>query len=126
MRARALYAIEIPVSPVDSEKAIRNVGEGSSRAAGSPLLPSGKSSCRSGVFLVGCGGACWMRIGLSRHFAFCPELRNIYSKYLWGFPLRRFDFVGIAEFSEMESRRFSRDVLGSDSSPVVMDDARRS
>ena len=57
-------------------------------------------------------------------FAFCPELRNIYSKYLWGFPLRLFDFVGIVEFSEMESRRFSRDILGSDSSQVVMDDVR--
>lgn len=46
-------------------------------------------------------------------FAFCPEIRNIYSKFLWGFPLRYFDFVGIVEFHDSELLRFSRDILGS-------------
>ncbi|MFK8041798.1 hypothetical protein, partial [Congregibacter sp.] len=30
-------------------------------------------------------------------FARCKELRNIYSVFLWGFPLERFDFIGITE-----------------------------
>lgn len=30
-------------------------------------------------------------------FVFCEEWRNFYSQYLWGFPLERFDFIGMTE-----------------------------
>lgn len=30
-------------------------------------------------------------------FCFCPEIRNIYSRFLWGVPLSWFEFVGITE-----------------------------
>ena len=39
-------------------------------------------------------------------FALGPELRNIYSEFLWGFPLSRFDFVGLTEFYDEDLLRF--------------------
>lgn len=30
-------------------------------------------------------------------FCFGPEMRNFYSQFLWGFPLKRFNFIGIFE-----------------------------
>jgi hypothetical protein len=33
-------------------------------------------------------------------FCLGAEFRNLYSQYLWGFPLEMFDFVGIVEFYE--------------------------
>ena len=30
-------------------------------------------------------------------FVFCAELQNFYVQYLWGFPIERFDFIGITE-----------------------------
>jgi hypothetical protein len=45
-------------------------------------------------------------------FCLCPELRNIYSKFLWGFPALRFDFIGIAACYETELQRFSARILG--------------
>lgn len=45
-------------------------------------------------------------------FAKCPEIRNIYSQYFWGFPLALFDFIGISEFSTTEIQRFSTEILG--------------
>ncbi|MCB1701794.1 MAG: hypothetical protein H6985_11000 [Pseudomonadales bacterium] len=45
-------------------------------------------------------------------FCLCPELRNIYSKFLWCFPLSRFDFIGISEHRDSELQRFSSGILG--------------
>lgn len=45
-------------------------------------------------------------------FCFRPELRNIYNKFLWGFPLARFDFIGITGYGEGELGRFSSRILG--------------
>jgi hypothetical protein len=45
-------------------------------------------------------------------FCLGPEFRNIYSQYLWGFPLRKFDFVGIAEFYQDDFDFFSKKYLG--------------
>ena len=45
-------------------------------------------------------------------FALSPELRNLYSQFLWGFPLERFDFIGITEFYEEELQYFSQTYLG--------------
>ena len=45
-------------------------------------------------------------------FCLAPELRNIYSQFQWGFPLQRFDFVGLTEFYEKEMRYFSTAYLG--------------
>lgn len=40
-------------------------------------------------------------------FCLCPEMRNLYCQYLWGFPLRAFDFIGITEYFEEELEYFS-------------------
>ena len=51
--------------------------------------------------------------------AFClsPELRNVYCQYLWGFPIHRFDFIGITEFYEEDLRYFSTVYLGREFEP---------
>ena len=54
-------------------------------------------------------------------FSLCSEIKNYYSKYLWGFPLKLFDFVGIAEFPESEMQRFSRVILNGAQSSVELD-----
>jgi len=45
-------------------------------------------------------------------FCLSPDLRNVYSQFLWGFPLERFDFVGITENYESDLRAFSLAYLG--------------
>ncbi|MEP1471518.1 MAG: hypothetical protein ABJK25_11130 [Halieaceae bacterium] len=45
-------------------------------------------------------------------FCLSPQLRNVYSRFLWQFPLDRFDFVGITEFFEEDLRYFSTRFLG--------------
>ncbi len=45
-------------------------------------------------------------------FCLGPEMRNVYSKFFWGFPLRRFNFVGITEFYDSEIEYFSEHVIG--------------
>ena len=45
-------------------------------------------------------------------FCLAPELRDIYSEFLWGFPLDRLDFIGITEFFSEDLRYFSREILG--------------
>ncbi|XLQ20257.1 MAG: hypothetical protein ACKUBY_00565 [Candidatus Moraniibacteriota bacterium] len=42
------------------------------------------------------------------NFCFSNELRNVYSKYLWKFPLEDFDFIGITEFYEEDVKYFSK------------------
>jgi len=47
-----------------------------------------------------------------QRFCLAPELRNVYSEFLWGFPLERLDFIGITEFFADDLRYFSQRVLG--------------
>ena len=44
-------------------------------------------------------------------FCLGPELRNVYSQFFWGFPLERFDFIGITEFYDEDLSFFSRKYL---------------
>jgi hypothetical protein len=46
-----------------------------------------------------------------QQFCLAPELRDVYSEFLWGFPLDRLDFVGITEFFPEDLRYFSREIL---------------
>lgn len=41
-------------------------------------------------------------------FCLNERFRNIYSKYLWGFPLEYFDFIGITEHYEKDFRYFTK------------------
>ncbi len=45
-------------------------------------------------------------------FCLGPEMRNVYSKFFWGFPLGRFDFVGITEFYDSEIEYFAEHLVG--------------
>jgi hypothetical protein len=45
-------------------------------------------------------------------FCLGPELRNLYGQFLWGFPLERFDFIGITEFYGVDLAFFSQKYLG--------------
>jgi hypothetical protein len=45
-------------------------------------------------------------------FCQAPELRNVYTEFLWGFPLQRFDFIGITEHYEEDLPYFSTRFLG--------------
>jgi len=47
-------------------------------------------------------------------FCLSEELRDIYSRFLWGFPLRRFNFIGITEFFDEDMRSFSEEMFRSD------------
>ncbi len=40
-------------------------------------------------------------------FCLAPELRNVYTEFLWGFPLHMLDFVGITEFYNEDLREFA-------------------
>lgn len=45
-------------------------------------------------------------------FAFSEEMKNMYSKFLWKFPARRFDFIGITEHFEADFTYFAHHFLG--------------
>ncbi len=45
-------------------------------------------------------------------FAFSEEVRNIYSLFLWNFPVERFDFIGITEFYDEDLTFFAENYLG--------------
>jgi len=45
-------------------------------------------------------------------FCLGPELRNMYSQFLFGFPLEYFSFVGITEFYNSDFRFFAQEFLG--------------
>ena len=47
-----------------------------------------------------------------RRFCLAEELRDIYSRILWGFPLKRFDFVGITEFFQEDVAFFTKQMFG--------------
>ncbi|MDP5055205.1 MAG: sulfotransferase family protein, partial [Congregibacter sp.] len=55
-------------------------------------------------------------------FALCREIRNLYGKFLWGFPMSRFDFIGITEDYAAELEHFGRLML---KSPVSMEEYNR-
>ena len=50
-------------------------------------------------------------------FCLSPELRNIYTEFLWRFPFKRLDFIGITEFFEADFRWFCEKILGVELEP---------
>jgi hypothetical protein len=50
-------------------------------------------------------------------FCLAPQLRNVYSEFLWGFPHERLNFVGITEYFEEDLRYFSTHFLGLNATP---------
>ena len=55
-----------------------------------------------------------------QRFCLAPELRNVYTEFLWGFPPERLDFIGITEFYREELRYFSQAILGNKMSPQTL------
>ena len=55
-----------------------------------------------------------------RRFCLAPELRNVYTEFLWGFPPERLDFVGVTEFFAEDLRYFSREILGNNLQPQTL------
>ena len=47
-------------------------------------------------------------------FCLGSELQNLYGKFLWSFPLERFDFIGLTEFYADDLQAFGRSVMGSE------------
>lgn len=47
-----------------------------------------------------------------KEFAFSKELQNLYSQFLWNFPLEQFDFIGITEHYEEDFKYFAEHYLG--------------
>lgn len=45
-------------------------------------------------------------------FCLSPDLQNLYSQFLWGFRLERFDFIGLTEHFEDDFAIFTRHFLG--------------
>ncbi len=45
-------------------------------------------------------------------FCLGPELRNLYRRFLWWFPLKRFDFIGIAEDYDSDFAFFAEKFFG--------------
>jgi hypothetical protein len=56
-------------------------------------------------------------------FCLSSELQNLYEQFLWGFPLRYFDFIGITEHYQSDLHYFSSKYL--DGSSQVYDENRR-
>lgn len=46
-----------------------------------------------------------------KEFAFSEEIQNIYSKFLWNFPVDQFDFIGVTEFFEEDLTYFGNKFL---------------
>jgi hypothetical protein len=47
-------------------------------------------------------------------FCFSSEMQNIYTKFLWGFPVGLFDFIGITENYESDLNYFAEKILESE------------
>jgi len=47
-------------------------------------------------------------------FCLCPDLKNFYCQFLWGFPLRCFDFIGFVEHFDEDFEIFTRRFLGAE------------
>jgi hypothetical protein len=45
-------------------------------------------------------------------FCLGPELKNFYGQFLWGFPIRQFDFIGLMEHYDQEFTFFSEKFFG--------------
>ncbi len=60
--------------------------------------------------------ALWVRVVREQwtfeRFCFGAEMRNAYSQLFWGFPLSRFDFIGITEHFAEDFEFFARRFLG--------------
>jgi len=41
-------------------------------------------------------------------FAFSKEMQNVYDKFLWNFPMKKFDFIGITEYYQEDLTYFSK------------------
>ena len=48
-------------------------------------------------------------------FCLAPELQNLYEQFLWGFPVRYFDFIGITEHYQSDLKYFSLKYLDENS-----------
>lgn len=57
-------------------------------------------------------------------FCLSEQMRNVYSQFLWGFPLERFDFIGITENYEADLRAFSLAYLGSELQARVVNERK--
>ena len=55
-----------------------------------------------------------------QRFCLAPELQNVYTEFLWGFPLERLDFIGITEFYREELRYFSQTMPGNKMAPQTL------
>ena len=47
-------------------------------------------------------------------FCFSEEMRNLYSQFLWNFPIENFSFIGIVENFEADCRYFLKNYLGNE------------
>src|SRR5262249_29450534 len=47
-----------------------------------------------------------------------PELLNVYTQFLWGFPVAAFDFIGVTEYYDEDFRFFVEAFLGGVSLPT--------
>ena len=47
-------------------------------------------------------------------FCLSDELKNFYGQFLWGFPIKRFDFIVITEYFESELELFSNKFMGTE------------
>jgi hypothetical protein len=45
-------------------------------------------------------------------FCLCDEMRDMYTQFLWGFPLENFDFIGITEHFDADLAEFAARHLG--------------
>jgi hypothetical protein len=55
-----------------------------------------------------------------QRFCLAPELRNVYTEFLWGVPVERLFFIGITEFFAEDLRYFSQHVLGNKMQPHTL------
>ena len=47
-------------------------------------------------------------------FCLSKEMRDMYSQYLWKFPLKKFDFIGVTEFYDEDMEYLSKNVFKSE------------
>lgn len=52
-------------------------------------------------------------------FCLGTEMKDIYHKFLWGFPVEKFSFIGITEYYQEDFTWFSKNYLGSET-PALM------
>ncbi len=58
-------------------------------------------------------------------FSFADELKNIYAAFLWAFPARNFDFIGVTEFYQEDFAYFSSHYLGKTMEPKRVNEGKR-